>query len=420
MNFKTVSIIGLGYIGLPTAALIASKKIHVKGVDSNEKVINTINEGKIHIIEPGLEKIVSIAVKDNFLSASSKPSESDVFIIAVPTPFKKESNNKSIPICNLRHVKSAAKSIAKVLKKGDLILLESTSPVGTTEKLSNWLQEDRPDLVFPNTGSEISDIHIAYCPERVLPGNIMYELVHNNRVMGGITNKCTSLAVEFYKLFVKGECISTNSRTAEMTKLSENSFRDINIAYANELSIVCEKLNIDVWELIKLSNLHPRVNILEPGPGVGGHCIAVDPWFIAQSAPKNTPLIQTARAVNDFKPEWIIKKTLDMVKKLSNNNMEEIIKINIVCYGLTFKPNIDDMRESPSYKIASKLSKLHQGNVYAVEPNIRELPDNNLKLISIKEAKAIADISLMLVDHDEFINSTPPSKIIIDTKGIWK
>jgi UDP-N-acetyl-D-mannosaminuronic acid dehydrogenase len=278
MDFSTISVIGLGYIGLPTAAVFAARKLKVIGVDVNQKAVDTINGGQIHIVEPDLDIVVHAAVTEGYLRASTRPEPADAFLIAVPTPFK----DGHAP--DLSYIESASKSIAPVLKKGDLVILESTSPVGATEKMASWLADARPDLTFPQTHGEASDIRVAHCPERVLPGHVLRELVQNDRVIGGMTPKCSEAATRLYKLFVEGECIITNARTAEMCKLTENSFRDVNIAFANELSMICDKFDVDVWELIKLANRHPRVNILQPGPGVGGHCIAVDPWFIVSQA----------------------------------------------------------------------------------------------------------------------------------------
>ncbi|ENM3886805.1 UDP-N-acetyl-D-mannosamine dehydrogenase, partial [Vibrio cholerae] len=307
MSFETISIIGLGYIGLPTAAMFASRKKKVIGVDVNQHIVNTINKGKIHIVEPDLDMIVHAAVSEGYLKASTEVVSAEAFLIAVPTPFL-PCKEGEVPAPDLSYIEAASKAIAPVLKKGDLVILESTSPVGTTEQMAVWLAEARKDLTFPQTHGSSADINIAHCPERVLPGHVVRELVENDRVIGGMTEKCSLRAVELYKTFVQGECVITNARTAEMAKLTENSSRDVQIAFANELSIVCDKLGIDVWELIKLANRHPRVNILQPGPGVGGHCIAVDPWFIVSSTPEDAKLIHTARKVNDSKPEWVIDK----------------------------------------------------------------------------------------------------------------
>lgn len=302
MSFDTISVIGLGYIGLPTAAVFASRRKQVIGVDVNSKAVETINQGKIHIVEPDLDMLVHAAVTNGYLRAVSVPEPADAFLIAVPTPFKEQHEP------DLRYIESACKAIAPVLKAGDLVILESTSPVGATEQMSAWLSAERPDLTFPQSHGDASDIRIAHCPERVLPGHVLRELVQNDRVIGGMTATCSAAAASLYKIFVEGECVITNARTAEMCKLTENSFRDTNIAFANELSIICDKLDINVWELIRLANRHPRVNILQPGPGVGGHCIAVDPWFIVSKTPGEARLIRTAREVNDGKPLWVLNK----------------------------------------------------------------------------------------------------------------
>ncbi|RMD65830.1 UDP-N-acetyl-D-mannosamine dehydrogenase, partial [Candidatus Parcubacteria bacterium] len=300
--FRTVSVIGLGYIGLPTAAMLASRKIQVIGVDVNPQVVETINQGRVHFIEPELDIIVHAVVHQGYLRAATIPAPADAFLIAVPTPFKGDREP------DLGFVESAARTIAPVLKKGNLVILESTCPVGTTEEMARWLADARPDLAFPHQKGEDADINIAYCPERVLPGRVVHELVQNDRIIGGMTPRCVQRAIALYQIFVEGECIATDMRTAEMCKLTENSFRDLNIAFANELSIICDELGIDVWKLIRLANRHPRVNILQPGPGVGGHCIAVDPWFIVNRSPRAARLIRTAREVNDQKPYWVLEK----------------------------------------------------------------------------------------------------------------
>tara|TARA_B100000767_G_C19763207_1_gene536184 strand:- start:1391 stop:2635 length:1245 start_codon:yes stop_codon:yes gene_type:complete len=410
-----VSVIGLGYIGLPTAALVASNKIKVFGIDVNQDIVNSVNKGKIHIIEPNLEELVFSAVKDGSLRASSDITNSDVYIVAVPTPFMQ--NHKP----DLSYIRSASKSIAKVLKIGNLVILESTSPVGTSEKMMEWMKEERPDLSFPEVGKDVkSDVFIAHCPERVLPGNIIKELISNDRIIGGISKYCSEVAHDFYTKFVKGECLLTDCRTAEMCKLIENSFRDVNIAFANELSIICDKLDINVWDLIKLANHHPRVNILNPGPGVGGHCIAVDPWFIVDSAPDESKLIRMARVVNDNKPLFIIEKLKKIVKKMNLKQSD----ISIACLGLSFKPDIDDLRESPALDIVKKIYQMKFNKTYIVEPNIKKIPKSlqTLELVDLKFAITSADIVLLLVDHTEFKNldlSILSGKHIIDTRGIW-
>ena len=389
MNFKVISIIGLGYIGLPTAALFASRKIEVIGVDTNQSVVDKINQGEIHIVEPELDIAVHSAVKEGYLKATTTPEPVDAFLIAVPTPFKE--NHKP----DLSYIKSAIKSIIPLLQKGNLIVLESTSPIGTTENIAQWIKEERPELTVP-------DINIAHCPERVLPGHIMRELIENDRVIGGISRQCAERSTELYKVFVEGQCIITDAKTAELTKLTENSFRDINIAFANELSLICDKYSIDVWELINLANRHPRVDILQPGPGVGGHCIAVDPWFIVDSAPEQAKLIAAARNVNDNKPEWIVKKVMENIHK---NSIKEPI---IACLGLSYKPDIDDIRESPAIDIVKKLLKENIHKIIAIEPNIEKLPDELIESNDIKLSKNInqaiekSDIVLLLVNHKEF------------------
>lgn len=426
MSFNTISVIGLGYIGLPTAAIFASRGKNVIGVDVNKHVVDIINTGNIHIIEPKLSEIVMNAVDKGFLKATTMPEPADAFLIAVPTPLLPAKDQDSIPEPDLSYIESATKSVAKVLKKGDLVILESTSPVGTTEQMSIWLAEERSDLTFPQTHGEDSDVRIAYCPERVLPGHVVKELVDNNRVIGGMTNECSKASIELYRTFVKGKCLVTNAKTAEMVKLTENSSRDLNIAFANELSMICDKLDIDVFELIKLANLHPRVNILQPGPGVGGHCIAVDPWFIISKNPKESRLIHTARLVNDYKPEWVIEKVKLMVAKfLSENKNKTINDLTVSCFGLAFKPDIDDLRESPAINITKELAMLNFGKLLAVEPNINELPAfliNYVELVSANTAIEISDICVLLVDHKEFKlidKSNLKSSLIIDTKGIW-
>lgn len=402
---QVVAMIGLGYIGLPTAALMASKGLQVVGVDVNPDTVKTLNEGKVHIVEPDLDELVYNVVKDGSLRATTTAEEAEVFIIAVPTPFTDGFKP------DLSYIKSACESIAPKLKEGNLVILESTSPVGATDKMSTWLSELRPDLnVAGQEGVDDENVtlSLAHCPERVLPGKVLEELVSNDRVIGGITEKCSLLAAEFYAKFVEGTCVITNARTAEMAKLTENSFRDVNIAFANELSMICEKFDINVWELIELANRHPRVNILQPGCGVGGHCIAVDPWFIVDSAPELTKVIHAARLVNDGKPHWVVQQVDKMVTDFLLKNPGKGIKdVKISCYGLAFKPNIDDLRESPALEIAEMLSKKYSGQVSVVEPNINDLParsslsKSSSKLVSQEEAGK-ADVKVVLVAHDSF------------------
>ena len=402
MSFGTISVIGLGYIGLPTAAMFASKNIKVIGVDVNQYVVDTINKAKIHIVEPDLDTIVSSSVKEGWLKATTKPEPADAFIIAVPTPFRESKSN--IPEPDLKYIKAVSKAISPLLKKGDLVILESTSPVGTTEKLLKWLAKERADLVFPESTSHYCDVNVAYCPERVLPGKVVRELVENDRVIGGITEACSQKALELYKNFVQGECVITDARTAEMSKLTENACRDVQIAFANELSIICDKLDIDVWRLISLANRHPRINILQPGPGVGGHCIAVDPWFIASKTPDEAKLIRTARHINDTKPLWVIDKVKLAVSDYLQKNISKKIKdVTIACYGVAFKPDIDDLRESPALLIAEKIAEFHLGRTIVVEPNIKTLPSHTkLELISFDDANIEAHIHVLLVGHSCF------------------
>ena len=425
MSFNTISVVGLGYIGLPTAAMFASRKIKVIGVDVNQHAVDTINRGEIHIVEPDLDMIVHAAVTEGYLKATTVPEPADAFLIAVPTPFKSSLNKESdteIPEPDLSYIKKASEAIAPVLKKGDLVILESTSPVGATEQMAEWLAAARPDLTFPQLAGENADVNVAHCPERVLPGHVVRELVENDRVIGGITAKCSARSVELYKTFVQGECVITNARTAEMAKLTENSCRDVQIAFANELSIICDKLDIDVWELISLANRHPRINILQPGPGVGGHCIAVDPWFIVSKTPNEAQIIHTARKVNDAKPHWVINKVkLAIADFLQANPTKTAKDVTVACYGLAFKPDIDDLRESPALNITKQIAELHSGTVIAVEPNINKLPSSisTFNLSTFNNAKDNADIHLLLVDHKEFKSFVVNSSYLIDTKGIW-
>ena len=421
MQFKTISMIGLGYIGLPTAAVFASRKIKVIGVDVNQKAVDTINRGEIHIVEPDLDMVVHAAVKEGYLRATTTPEPAEAFLIAVPTPFKGEDHEP-----DLSYIESAAKAIAPVLAKGNLVILESTSPVGATEQMAEWLAEARPDLTFPQTHGEESDIRVAHCPERVLPGYVLRELVRNDRIIGGMTAKCSQLACTLYKSFVEGECVVTNARTAEMCKLTENSFRDVNIAFANELSMICDKLDINVWELIKLANRHPRVSILQPGPGVGGHCIAVDPWFIVSNAPEVARLVRMARLVNDSKPQWVMDKVKCAIADiLVSEPQKSIVDVTVACLGLTFKPDIDDLRESPALAIAKDLSEKLASGVLVVEPNITALPEKiseYMGLVDLDFALEKADIVLLLVDHAGFKSVSAArvqGKTVIDTRGLW-
>jgi UDP-N-acetyl-D-mannosaminuronic acid dehydrogenase len=417
-RFSKISIIGLGYIGLPTAAMFASRKIEVVGVDINQAAVDTINRGEIHIVEPDLDMVVHAAVAQGFLKATSVAEPAEAFLIAVPTPFKGSNHDP-----DLSYIEAACKAIAPVLKAGDLVVLESTSPVGATEAMAGWLAAERPDLSFPQKAGELSDIRIAYCPERVLPGKVMQELITNDRVIGGMTRRCSLDAAELYSVFVTGECIiASNPRVAEMTKLTENSFRDVNIAFANELSVICDRLSIDVWELIRLANRHPRVNVLQPGAGVGGHCIACDPWFIVSSAPEDAKLIRTAREVNDAKPHWVLPKIhAEIAALLENDPSRTASDIKIACYGVAFKPDIDDLRDSPALAIVQRLIAAHSGTIMVVEPNIDKLPPalDGAELVSMLDA-ADADLHVLLVDHKYFRALRPnTAAAIIDTRGIW-
>lgn len=421
MSFETISVVGLGYIGLPTAAMFASRKTKVIGVDVNQHAVDTINRGEIHIVEPDLDMLVSAAVQQGYLKAVTTPEAADAFLIAVPTPFLPIESEGDIPKPDLRYIEAASKTIAPVLKKGDLVILESTSPVGATEQMAEWLSEARSDLTFPQTHGESADVNVAHCPERVLPGYVVTELVQNDRVIGGMSKRCSERSVELYKTFVMGECVITNARTAEMAKLTENSSRDVQIAFANELSIICDELKIDVWELISLANRHPRVNILQPGPGVGGHCIAVDPWFIVSKTPNKAKLIHTARNVNDGKPEWVVNKVKIAIADFLNANPTKTVEdVTIACYGLAFKPDIDDLRESPALNISRVIADLHCGNVLAIEPNIDFLDIENLKLTTLDDSLDQTDIHVLLVDHSQFKKIKINAPYIVDTKGIWK
>lgn len=417
--FNTISMIGLGYIGLPTATLFASRKKKVIGVDISQHAVDTINQGKIHIVEPALDMLVHAAVHEGYLRATTRPEPADAFLIAVPTPFKEGYKP------DLSYIEAAAKSIAPVLAKGNLVVLESTSPVGATEQMAAWLAEARPDLTFPQTAGENADVQVAHCPERVLPGHVVRELVSNDRVIGGMTKKASEMAVALYKTFVEGECIVTNARTAEMCKLTENSFRDVNIAFANELSMICDQLSINVWELIALANRHPRVNILQPGAGVGGHCIAVDPWFIVDTTPEQARIIRTAREVNDHKPEWVLEKVKAAVANaLASKPGSTMADIKVACLGLAFKPDIDDLRESPAVAITQHIAQLGC-QVLAVEPNIEALPRKlsrpNIVLSVLADALATADVVCILVKHKSFIEGVKGIDLhekLIDAVGL--
>jgi len=395
--YKNICVIGLGYIGLPTASLLGTKGFNVHGVDVSKHVVDTINAGKIHIVEPDLDIMVKSAVNVGNLKAGLEPVEADVFIIAVPTPFKGDYQP------DLSFVESATQMISPYVKPGNLVILESTSPVGTTDEVvAKILKENGHDTD--------KDVYVAHCPERVLPGRILIELVENDRIVGGVNPLATQKAVEFYQSFVRGEVLSTDSRTAEMAKLTENSSRDVSIAFANELSIICDEEGINVWELISLANRHPRVNILNPGPGVGGHCIAVDPWFIVARSPEHAKLIKTARLVNDAKPDWVINKVKSRAEKFKHPV--------IGCLGLAFKADVDDLRESPSVDIVRKLIKENVGEILVSEPNLESLDE--FDLLSCEEVIRRADIILLLVDHKEYKGIKTlelNEKVLIDTRG---
>lgn len=413
MAFQKISVFGLGYIGLPTAAVIASRGVNVVGVDVNTQTVETINRGDIHIVEPELDIIVRSVVTAGKLRATTNPEPAQAFLVAVPTPFKENYE------ADLSYIQAATKAIAPVLEKGNLVILESTSPVGATEQMAAWLAEARPDLTFPQDAGNDADIKIAHCPERVLPGHVLRELVENDRVIGGMSEACSALAIKLYRKFVSGECLITNARTAEMAKLTENSFRDVNIAFANELSMICDKLEINVWELIKLANRHPRVNILNPGPGVGGHCIAVDPWFIVSSAPEQAKLIKQARQVNDFKPQFV----LNQIKEAADQFKKPVI----ACLGVAFKADIDDLRESPALDITRELASNPDFTILVVEPNIDELPNElaglGIQFCDIDTALEKANTVAVLVDHREF-KEIPRDiiarKVLVDTRGVFK
>jgi UDP-N-acetyl-D-mannosaminuronic acid dehydrogenase len=394
MKKKTVCVIGLGYIGLPTAALLANKGFSVLGIDIKEEVVSIINQGKIHFIETDLDAFVKSAVLTGQLKASNKIQTSDVYIICVPTPFRKNGN---IPEPNIDYVLSATKEIAPFVKSGDLIILESTSPLGTTEKIEQTLID---------CGASLKDVHIAYCPERVLPGKIMTEIIENNRIIGGLSLISTKKIAQFYRKFVNGDIFETDAKTAEMCKLAENSFRDLNIAFANELSMICDKQEINVWDLIRLANKHPRVNILQPGTGVGGHCIAVDPWFIISQDIENTKLIRSAREVNNYKTKWVIDKIKNAAAK---HLLKSGTKPKVGCLGLSFKPDIDDLRESRALEVVETLL-LEGYEIYVVEPNIQS--HKNFLISNLMDVIENSDIICVLVNHREFSNPEIKEKLL--------
>jgi UDP-N-acetyl-D-mannosaminuronic acid dehydrogenase len=403
-ELQKIVVMGLGYIGLPTASMLATKGHQVLGVDVNESAVNTINSGRIHIVEPDLDVLVRSAVNSGNLRAALVPEEADTFILAVPTPFMEFEGNPKAP--DLSYVEAATRAIAPWLREDNLIILESTSPVGTTERIEEIVVQMRPELA--------GLVHTAHCPERVLPGHILRELVDNDRIIGGTSKAAVTKAKALYKTFCNGAILETDSKTAELSKLVENSFRDVNIAFANELSVICDRLGINVWETISLANRHPRVNILQPGPGVGGHCIAVDPWFIVSSAPEESRLIRTAREVNDAKPQWVIEK----VRSKAERFRDPVIG----CLGITFKANIDDLRESPSKDIVEDLMQSGIGKILVCDPNV-QADKVTFPLHELKDIIKQADILLLLVDHHEFTDIDPQiikDKVVIDTRGVLR
>src|SRR5215831_17431040 len=413
-EFQKVAVIGLGYIGLPTAAVIASRGMQVVGVDTNECVVKTVASGSVHIAEPDLDGLVQKVVSNGSLVVTTKPEQADVFVIAVPTPIDSAKRP------DLTSVTAAVESIVQLLVPGNLVILESTSPIGTTESVAKRITDTRSDLSIGTNGKERNaSISVAYCPERVLPSRILTELVNNDRCIGGVTTSCARQAQRFYKMFVRGACIATTARTAELVKLTENAFRDTNIAFANELSLICDRFGINVWEVIDLANRHPRVNVLRPGPGVGGHCIAIDPWFIIDSAPDLARLIKISREVNDGKIASTIKSAIALI--------EEHPYANVACCGLAFKANVDDLRESPALEVANQLASRFGARIKIVEPYIHELPPqfagSGAEFMDVDEAVRACEIAILLVDHDEF-KMVPLAERrhldVIDTRGIWQ
>ena len=411
--WERICVLGLGYVGLPTAAVLASKGRQVIGVDVDSQRVAIINDGRTPIAEPELASMVRDAVAGGRLQARTEVSPADAFIIAVPTPLKGDREP------DLGHLRVAASEVAKVLAPDNLVVLESTSPVGTTEAFCDWLAAARPDLSFPHRAGASSDIRVAYSPERVLPGAIVGELVENDRIIGGITPECGEAANSLYRQFVRGECSVTNARTAELVKLTENAHRDVNIAFANEVSLVCDALGVDPWELIELANRHPRVSVLQPGPGVGGHCIAVDPWFLVHSAPELTPVIQAARQVNDRKPDWVVEQVAAACRGME--------RPDIACLGLAYKADVGDLRESPAIEIVRKLRARMAGRILVVEPHIEDLPvelsDERIELVDLDEALESATVVLLLTDHREFLGIDAHrlhAKRLVDTRGAWR
>lgn len=400
-NLDRVCVVGLGYIGLPTAAMLANHGVEVIGVDIDHALVESINQGQLRVVEPELQALLDSALLGSKLRATTMPEPADAFLIAVPTPLTADKRP------DLQHLRAAVLAIGPYLKPADLLIVESTSPVGTCQQVLEWLAALRPDLHLPNLGGEAGEIYLAYCPERVLPGQIVGELRHTDRVVGGITRACAERAADLYRRFADGELWLTDARTAEMVKLAENAFRDVNIAYANELSMLCDRAGIDVWQVIRLANRHPRVEILQPGCGVGGHCIAVDPWFIVDQAPDLSRLIRTARLVNDDKTDWLLQKVEQAIAELNLGAAE----LSIACFGLSYKPDSDDLRESPALKIATHLAKKYPGRVRVVEPYLRQLPtalaELGVELVAIPDGLACR-IILRLVEHRQFVGVSWP------------
>jgi UDP-N-acetyl-D-mannosaminuronic acid dehydrogenase len=410
---RGVAVIGLGYIGLPTSAVLADHGVRVHGVDIDPGVVEAVNRGAVHIIEPDLDEVVRRVVDCGSLTATTELVPADVYVVAVPTPFMGDHEP------DLRHVESATRAIARLLKGGELVILESTCPPGSTERVSGWIAQERPDLRLPHEHPESPDVHLAHCPERVLPGRTLEELVSNDRVVGGLTPECGRRAAALYKVFVKGEISLTDAATAELAKLVENTFRDVNIAFANELAAVCDHLGLDVWSVIELANHHPRVQVLQPGPGVGGHCIAVDPWFIAAAAPDRVPLIRQAREVNDARPQQVVNQVVAIAAEGST----------VACLGLAFKPDVDDLRESPAVEITRRLTLARPDlGLLVVEPYASELPaslaeSGRVALCDLEDALSRSDVVLLLVHHSEFVRldlSLLRGKQVVDTRGVWR
>lgn len=410
-----VAIIGLGYIGLPTAVVLATRGVEVIGVDVNPQTVCAVSRGEVPFVEPDLAVAVSGAVAMGQLKATTETPEADAFIIAVPTPFNEDHS------ADLSYVEAATRQIAPHLRQGNIVVLESTSPPGTTEKIARWIAEERPDLRMPHDTEPNADIHIAHCPERVLPGRIMIEMITNDRIVGGLTKRCAEAAASIYRIFAQGEILLTDAASAEMAKLVENAYRDVNIAFANELSAIAEHLHIDVWEVIKLANRHPRVSILNPGPGVGGHCIPVDPWFIVAAAPQISPLIRTAREVNDRRPHHVAEQVIGKARRFRTPT--------VACLGLTFKANVDDIRESPAVEVVGLIADgLPDVEIVVADPYVDALPrqlagHSNIKLVGAHQAVESADIVVLLVEHEPFKamrHTRLSGKVLYDTRGAWR